>query len=70
MRAYGEAIEETATKDSPWYIVPADDKGDMRLIVSAAILREMGRLKLRWPVLPPEQRAALAEARKELMAEE
>ena len=69
MRAYGEAIGETATKDSPWYIVPADDKGDMRLIVSAAILHELSRLKLKWPVLPPEQKAALAEARKVLLAE-
>ena len=69
LHAYGEAIEATATKDSPWYLVPADDKGDMRLIVSAAILREMRRLKLKWPVLPPEQQAALAECRKALLAE-
>ena len=69
MKAYGEAIEATATKESPWYLVPADDKGDMRLIVSAAILREMGRLKLKWPVLPPDQQAALAECKKALLAE-
>ena len=69
MKAYGEAIEATATKDSPWYLVPADDKGDMRLIVSAAILSEMGRLKLKWPVLPPDQQAALAECKKALLAE-
>jgi PPK2 family polyphosphate:nucleotide phosphotransferase len=69
MRAYGEALEATATKDCPWYIVPADDKGDMRLIVSAAILKEMGRLDLKWPVLPPDKRATLAECRKALLAE-
>lgn len=69
MRAFGEAIEATATKDNPWYLVPADDKADMRLIVSAAILREMGRLKLQWPVLPPVQKAALEECRNSLLAE-
>ncbi len=69
MRAYGEAMKATATKDSPWYLVPADDKGDMRLIVSAAILRELGRLKLMWPALSAEQTAALAGCLKSLMAE-
>ena len=69
MRAYSDAINETATKDSPWYIVPADDKGDMRLIVSAAILHEMSKLKLSWPKLAPEQKTALATARKALLAE-
>ena len=36
--AYQQAIAATATKEAPWYIIPADDKGDMRLLVSAAIL--------------------------------
>lgn len=69
MEAYGDALEATATKDSPWYIIPADDKGDMRLAVSAAILHEMRRMKLSWPVLPPDQQTALAECRKALLAE-
>jgi PPK2 family polyphosphate:nucleotide phosphotransferase len=69
MRAYEEALEGTATKDSPWYVVPADDKGNMRLIVSAVILHEMARMKMKWPVLPPDQQAALGAARKTLMEE-
>jgi PPK2 family polyphosphate:nucleotide phosphotransferase len=69
LRAYSAAINATATKDCPWYIVPADDKGDMRLIVSAAILHEMSRMKLSWPQLSAEQKAALAAARKSLMEE-
>lgn len=70
MEAYEEAIEGTATKASPWYIIPADDKGDMRLLVSAAILSEMKRLKLAWPVLPEEQRARLAASRELLLKPE
>jgi polyphosphate kinase 2 (PPK2 family) len=70
MEAYEEAIAATATKQSPWYIIPADDKGDMRLLVSAAILSEMKRLKLAWPVLPKEQQDALAVCRAELLKPE
>lgn len=70
LESYEEAIAATATKDSPWYIIPADDKGDMRLLVSAAILSEMKRLKLAWPVLPKEQQDALAACRAELLKPE
>ncbi len=70
MEAYEEAIAATATKKSPWYIIPADDKGDMRLLVSAAILSEMKRLKLAWPVLPKEQQDTLAVCRAELLKPE
>jgi PPK2 family polyphosphate:nucleotide phosphotransferase len=65
--AYEEAITATASKASPWYIIPADDKGDMRLLVSAAILSEMKRLRLAWPVLPLDQQASLASCREELL---
>jgi PPK2 family polyphosphate:nucleotide phosphotransferase len=65
--AYQEAIAATATKAAPWYIIPADDKGDMRLLVSAAILSEMKRLKLAWPVLLKEQQDSLAACRKQLL---
>jgi hypothetical protein len=41
MAAYEDAIRATATEECPWYVVPADDKKNMRLIVSAAILAEM-----------------------------
>ena len=39
----------------------------MRLLVSAAILSEMKRLKLAWPVLPKEQQDVLATCRAELL---
>jgi PPK2 family polyphosphate:nucleotide phosphotransferase len=69
-KAYEAAIMATATKASPWYIVPADDKGDMRLIVSAIILQTMEKLGLEWPTLPTAQKAELAEAKKLLLAED
>jgi PPK2 family polyphosphate:nucleotide phosphotransferase len=69
MEAYEDAIRKTATEDCPWYVVPADDKKNMRLIVSAAILAEMQSMKLKYPELPAEQKAHLAAAREFLMAE-
>lgn len=69
MDAYETAINATATKDSPWYAIPADDKGDMRLLVSAAILHHLQGLELKWPKLPADQIATLAEAKATLLAE-
>ncbi len=69
MAAYEDAIRATATENCPWYVVPADDKKNMRLIVSAAILKEMQSMKLKYPELPPEQKKHLLAAREMLMAE-
>ena len=69
MQAYEDAIQSTATKDSPWYVIPADDKKNARLIASAALLHEMKKLQLNWPELPAEQKAELAKIRSQLLAE-
>ena len=70
MHAYEKAINATATEKSPWYVVPADDKKTMRLIVSAAILVELQKLELHWPRLPKEQRAHLAKCKESLLGED
>lgn len=70
MHAYEDAINETSTEQCPWYVVPADDKKNMRLIVSAAILDEMQKMDLAWPKLSTEQKDGLARARKLLEDEE
>ena len=49
--------------------MPADDKKNMRLIVSAAVLQEMQRMKLAYPTMQPEQKEHLAAAKKLLLAE-
>lgn len=67
--AYQLAINATASDKCPWYVIPADDKKNMRLIVSAAILHEMQRLHLHWPRLPPEQHAELAQCKDLLLNE-
>jgi len=47
--AYQEAIRHTATEDSPWYVIPADNKWYMRLVVAAAIADTMNRMNLTYP---------------------
>jgi PPK2 family polyphosphate:nucleotide phosphotransferase len=49
MRVYEACISATSTKESPWYIVPSDDKENSRLIVSRIILDTMKKLKLSFP---------------------
>jgi PPK2 family polyphosphate:nucleotide phosphotransferase len=69
MHAYQEAIRATATKNAPWYVIPADDKKFMRVAVMAAIRRELKKLDLKYPDLAPEEKAKLAEAKKQLLAQ-
>ncbi|MEZ0385922.1 MAG: PPK2 family polyphosphate kinase [Verrucomicrobium sp.] len=69
MDAYQKAIRETATPDSPWYVVPADNKKNMRLIVAAIIRAEMRKFHLAWPEFPAEHREALMRSREMLMKE-
>lgn len=66
MTAYEDCINETATPDAPWYVIPADDKLNMRLLVAAVILQSLKGMKLEFPKMPPEEKARLADARKEL----
>lgn len=69
MDAYETAVNETATDDAPWFVVPADDKKNMRLLVAAALLDEMLKIKLTWPELSKDHKSELEDARKKLEKE-
>jgi PPK2 family polyphosphate:nucleotide phosphotransferase len=58
-KAYEELINETAKENAPWYVIPADDKKNMRLIISSLILEKMKTLKMDYPKLSPEEQAEL-----------
>ncbi|MCY7358268.1 MAG: polyphosphate kinase 2 family protein [Rudanella sp.] len=47
--AFEEAINETATTNSPWYVVPADDKKNMRLMVGRILIEELQKLPIAEP---------------------
>jgi len=49
MAAYEDMIRETSTDDAPWYVIPSDHKHVAWLVVSAAIVEALERLKLEYP---------------------
>lgn len=58
--AYAECIAATSTQQAPWYILPADDKRNTRLIVSWILLETMKSLKMDYPVATDAHRENLA----------
>ncbi|MEI6569780.1 MAG: polyphosphate kinase 2 family protein [Verrucomicrobiota bacterium] len=66
MEAYEDTIRNTASKEAPWYIVPADNKWYTRMIVSSAVIETLASLNLHYPKVGKEQLAGLEEARKQL----
>lgn len=66
MHAYQDAIAATSTGDCPWYIVPADDKLNARLIVSRILIDTLESLNLHYPDVGPERRRELLAIRKRL----
>jgi PPK2 family polyphosphate:nucleotide phosphotransferase len=69
MRAYEDAIRETATEHAPWFVVPADHKWFTRLVVAAAVVDALDGLDLRFPKVDGRQRAELRAARRLLERE-
>ena len=69
MDAYEKCINATATPYAPWYVIPADDKRNMRLIVSRIIVQRLRALKMAYPVRDKKRRADLDHYR-QLLEEE
>jgi len=68
MKAYEECLSATSTSDSPWYVVPADDKENARLIVSQIVLDTFENLKMSWPKVSAERHKELQSIRERLEA--
>jgi len=66
MRAYEKCLAATSTKHAPWYVVPADDKLNTRLIVSRIVLDSIEALKLSYPKTGAARRRELLSLRKKL----
>jgi PPK2 family polyphosphate:nucleotide phosphotransferase len=67
--AYEEMIRNTAVKDAPWYVVPADHKWFTRLVISAVIVDTLEELHPSYPKVDPAKRKDLEAAKKELSNE-
>jgi len=66
MKAYEACLGATSTDEAPWYVVPADDKENARLIVSQIVLDTMQGLKMAWPKTSSARRRELLSIRKHL----
>ena len=66
MEAYESCLHATSTHHAPWYVVPADDKDNARLIVSRIVLDALGDLKMAYPKTTAKRHAELEAIRKQL----
>jgi PPK2 family polyphosphate:nucleotide phosphotransferase len=66
MHAYEKCLSATSTMDAPWYVVPADNKHNARLIVSQILLDTLAKLKLAFPRSDSKRRGELKELRTQL----
>ena len=67
MKAYEACLGATSTRHAPWYVVPADDKENARLIISQIILDTLRELKMSYPEVGRERRKELLSLRRQLV---
>jgi PPK2 family polyphosphate:nucleotide phosphotransferase len=67
MSAFEECLSATSTREGPWYVVPADDKENARLIVSQIILDTLNGLEMTYPELSAERSKELQSIRERLI---
>lgn len=66
MQAYEACLSATSTKTAPWYVVPADDKENARLIISKIILDTFKSLKMSYPETSSKRQQELLLIREQL----
>ncbi|HYH41841.1 MAG TPA: ADP-polyphosphate phosphotransferase [Burkholderiales bacterium] len=66
MKAYEACLEATSTDEAPWYVIPADDKPNARLIISEVISETLKGLKMSYPQMSEEHLKELQVLRKQL----
>ena len=68
MEAYEQMIQETATDEAPWYVVPADNKWFTRVVVALAVIEGLASLDLAYPKVDDGKLKELAAAKKKLLS--
>ena len=69
MKAYEEMIQNTSTEDSPWFVIPADNKSYARIVIASVIINAMDKLNLEYPKVSPEKIEELKVIKAALLAE-
>ncbi|WP_320819367.1 ADP-polyphosphate phosphotransferase [Thalassolituus sp.] len=70
MKAYEACLTATSTEHAPWYVIPADDKKNARLIVSQIILDAYEDMDMKYPETSEERRQELLAIREGLVSDE
>jgi PPK2 family polyphosphate:nucleotide phosphotransferase len=66
-KAYEACLSATSTEEAPWYVVPADDKKDSRLIISRIILESLKDMNMNFPKPDQDRLKEIEAARKQLL---
>ncbi|WP_158771919.1 ADP-polyphosphate phosphotransferase [Paraglaciecola sp. L1A13] len=66
MQAYEECINETSSKEAPWYVIPADDKRNARLIIAKTIVETFASLNMHYPEVDEARKQELQRLRTQL----
>lgn len=70
MKAFEDAINATSTKESPWYIIPADQKWFARWLISEAVVKTLEKCNPQYPELSEDEIASLADCKARLTGKE
>jgi PPK2 family polyphosphate:nucleotide phosphotransferase len=68
-KAYEQCLEHTGSENSPWYVVPGDDKDSARLSISQILVDRFNAMKLSYPKLTQADRKKLKELKSSLARE-
>jgi PPK2 family polyphosphate:nucleotide phosphotransferase len=69
LHLFDKVISKTATKESPWYVIPADQKWYTRFLLSEILIDVLEDTKPEYPELPKEEQEQLAACKARLLAE-
>ena len=67
--AYEEAIQQTSTKNAPWYVIPADNKLQAHLLMGKIILEKLKEMRPAFPSIDKKEKELVEQAQKELEKE-
>ena len=67
MQAYQACLNATSSKEAPWFVIPADDKKNARLIIANIICSTLESLHMAYPEVSPEREQQLLQFRQQLL---
>jgi len=67
MQCYEDVLNKTSKEYAPWHCIPADNKPYMRLKVAETVVQTLKTMKLKYPDVDPEEKAAFAETKAHLL---